>query len=330
MKKYFIFLFLATLAGVSCTTKDKNNTPVKAPVVYHDQVEPLSFTKIRLGDGVPLGLNVSFRWKVEKPKQFFGQFPTEQHFAQSVLLPRATEILRRVSNTYPSVDSIFFSHRERYISQVKSRLLEEAGEEGVQIKEVIVSNILFPKAFTEAMEKEGLRQQELARIEQQNVIDIAAADAQRKKAKADGQVAVAEAEAEGRLQDIKAQTEKSRRQSELAKAETESQIIKRKAVAEAEKQRLLAKADLEKQQDLKKLELEKERERMQIDVERQEELARLDFDNQLELARLCQENPTYASFLVNKELASKVEIAVLPAGNDVGVLGGFLKGGLKD
>ena len=328
MKKYFALLLLAALFTVACK-KEKNAASGQA-IVYHDQVAPLTFTKIRLGDGVPLALDISFRWKVADPQVFFRQFPTEEQYAQGILLPRATEILRRVSNNYESVDSVFFTQRERYIAQLKAALLEEASEPGVLMKEVILSNIIFPATFTQAMEKTGLRQQELTRIEQQNAIDIAAADAERKKARADGQVAIAQAEAEGRLQDIKAQTEKSRRQSELAKAETEAQITKRKAEGEAEKQRLLAKADLEKQRGLKQLELEKERERMQIELERQEEVARVDFENQLELARLCQDNPTYASFLVNRELASKVEIAVLPAGNDVGVLGGFLKGGLKD
>lgn len=319
MNKYLLLLlFLATLPAVACKKKEAE-TAKPAPVVYHDQVTSLTFTQIRLGDGVPLSLDISFRWKVEAPKTFFQQFPSEEHFAQGILQPRATEALRRISNTYASVDSVFSTQRERYIDELKAALLEEAGEPGVRMKEVILSDIIFPATFTQAMEKAGLRQQELARIEQQNAIDIAAAEAERKKARADGQVSIAKAEAEGRLQDIKAQTEKSRRQSELAKAETEAQITRRQAEAEAEKQRLLAKA-----------ELEKERERMQIDIERQEEMARVDFDNQLELARLCQDNPTYASFLVNRELASKVEIAVLPSGNDMGALGGFLNGGLKD
>jgi hypothetical protein len=34
------------------------------------------------------------------------------------------------------------------------------------------------------------------------------------------------------------------------------------------------------------------------------------------MANLCKENPTYASFIVNRELAAKVDIAVLPAGSD--------------
>ncbi|MCB9350948.1 MAG: SPFH domain-containing protein [Lewinellaceae bacterium] len=183
MKKYFALLLLAALFTVACK-KEKNAASGQA-IVYHDQVAPLTFTKIRLGDGVPLALDISFRWKVADPQVFFRQFPTEEQYAQGILLPRATEILRRVSNNYESVDSVFFTQRERYIAQLKAALLEEASEPGVLMKEVILSNIIFPATFTQAMEKTGLRQQELTRIEQQNAIDIAAADAERKKARAD-------------------------------------------------------------------------------------------------------------------------------------------------
>jgi hypothetical protein len=41
------------------------------------------------------------------------------------------------------------------------------------------------------------------------------------------------------------------------------------------------------------------------------------------------ENPAYASFMVNKELASKVQIAVLPSGSDANVFGDLLKQGIK-
>jgi patatin-like phospholipase/acyl hydrolase len=39
-------------------------------------------------------------------------------------------------------------------------------------------------------------------------------------------------------------------------------------------------------------------------------------------------NPAYASFLVNRELASKVQIAVLPLGTDSGVLGNIIQGAI--
>jgi len=48
-------------------------------------------------------------------------------------------------------------------------------------------------------------------------------------------------------------------------------------------------------------------------------------DREKALAVLTAENPTYAAYLVNRELASKVQIAVLPLGTESGVLGNMLQ-----
>ena len=86
---------------------------------------------------------------------------------------------------------------------------------------------------------------------------------------------------------------------------------------------------MEKKEDLKNLEIQKQKERTALEVEKQKLLNKVDFAKQLELAKVYQDNPVYASFVVNKELASKVEIAVLPSGSDPNVFGSFLKQGIK-
>jgi hypothetical protein len=48
-----------------------------------------------------------------------------------------------------------------------------------------------------------------------------------------------------------------------------------------------------------------------------------------ETAKVYAANPAYASFLVNKELASKVQIAVLPLGTDSGVLGNIIQSAIR-
>ena len=48
-------------------------------------------------------------------------------------------------------------------------------------------------------------------------------------------------------------------------------------------------------------------------------------DKELEIAKICAENPTYASYMVNKELTSKVQIAVLPANVEGNIFGELLK-----
>jgi len=281
--------------------------------------------EVRLGDGVPLKLTLSVRWALEDGPYFYDQFSSADSFNLVVLRPRALELVKTISNQFPSVDSVFSSHRQLYINEIKSELKSSLGEQGIVIKEIILSDICFPASYTKAMEQVGLKRQEIDKIRQMNEVELERAAANKKKAEADGQVQIAQAEAKGKLQKIQAQTEKSRRKSELAKAETQKQVLRMEAQAEAEKLKLLAKADLEKKRGLKNLEIQKQQELEQIKIDKQRKLDRVAFEQQLELAKLCADNPAFASFLINKELASKVEIAVLPTGSDPNVFGGLLK-----
>ena len=61
---------------------------------------------------------------------------------------------------------------------------------------------------------------------------------------------------------------------------------------------------------------------------KQKELDELAVVRDRETAKIYGANPAYASFLVNKELASKVQIAVLPLGTDSGVLGNIIQGAI--
>ena len=271
----------------------------------------VKFTDVRLGDGVPLGLRLAIYWQPE----YTDAGPARADTLLSALLQaRGTEIVRRVSNTFPQVDSVFSTQREAYVQAIKESLLLELPEPDVIVKDVIVRDIEFPQTYTIALEEIGLQELKQEQIAKQNQLDIARAAAQEKKAEADGQVAIAQAEAEGRLQAIQARTEASRRKSEMARAETAAAVARTQAGAEANRLR-----------QLKAVEVEKQRELEMIAVEKQRELDKVALEQQLELARLCQENPTYASFLVNRELAGNVEIAVLPTGTDTNVFGGLLQ-----
>ncbi len=280
-----------------------------------DKVFQYWLKSLRLGDGVPLNIFVHLRWKVQDPDMFYTQFATADTFQNLILLPRSSEITKSLANRYLSVDSVFLGQKQQFLDDIKLALFNKLGEDGIEIKEVTITDLNFPTSYTDAMEKAGLMRQELERIEQQKIIKLAEAEADRKKTEAKALVKIAEAEAEARIQKIKTKTEESHRSSELAKAETLAQIARKNAGVEADKKRLMAKVEVEKQRDLKNLEVEKRR-----------ELDRVDFENQLELAKIYQEYPIYATTVVNKELASKVNIAVLPnTGTDSNVFGNLFK-----
>lgn len=329
---FSMLLLVSPLFFFSCeksTEPVSENAEPKFPEeLLRDQVHPFTLSNIRLGDGVPLTLSLSVRWNIGDPEKFLNQFGSCVNYNSLILQPRMLELISQKANTFSSVDSVFSSHRQKFTVAIKDLLVKDLGKDEISVKEIIFTGISFPETYTKAMENSGLQKQELERIQQQNTLDLAQAVANRKKEEADAKVAIAKAEAEGQIAKMKAQTEKSKRESEVAKAETQAQIDRKKAEADAERLKLLAKAELEKKKDLKNLDLQKQRELMQLEVDRKKELDRADFEQKVEMAKVLQENPVYATFLVNKELASKVEIAVLPTGSDPNVFGNLLKNGM--
>ncbi len=313
MNQKFFFFFMMMASSVlifSCS-----NIPNKTSHEVHRNY----LQGVRLGDGIPLGLNLTLRWHIENPKVFYSQFSSSDTFNHQILLPRSLELAKQRSNLFPSVDSVFSTQRELYVEEIKSTLINGLSSDGISIREVIVSDIIFPEKYIVAKEAVGLKDQELERIRQQKIVSIEKAKALKEQASADGQVEIARAEAEGKVQKIKAATEKVRRKTEIAIAETEAQVARMEAKTEANRKKELADVEVDKARDMKNIEVQKKREMEQIAVDKISKLDKVEFEKQIQLARLCTENPTYASFLVNKELASKVEIAVLPTGGEKNV-----------
>jgi len=313
-----INLLMAGLITTAIFSSCKNKT------VYH-QVSKIEVKDIRLGDGVPLSLGLSVRWTFTDEKNFDSQFKSVQNYDSLIMLPRSREIVSNISNTFPSVDSVFTTMREKFIHAIKNGLQAKLGKEDIVVKEIIVSNIKFPQSFTESMEKVGLKERELELIRQQKALDIEKAKADEERALANGKVSIAQAQMDGKVEQINAEMEKQRRLNAIAKAETEAQLTSMNAKAEAEKNMQLGKAEAEKKRMLAKVDVEKDQELKDNAIQNQEKLNKVAFKKELDYAKLCTENPAYATFLVNKEMASKVQIAVLPTGTDGGMIRSLLQ-----
>lgn len=95
-----------------------------------------------------------------------------------------------------------------------------------------------------------------------------------------------------------------------------------------ERQRLMAAQEADRQRKLNQVELEKVARLKDLEVKKQKDVDDLAMVRDRETAKVYAANPAYASFLVNKELASKVQIAVLPLGTDSGVLGNIIQGAI--
>ncbi len=300
----------------------------KGPLTDQDQVHKTELGDIRLGDGVPLRLSLAIRWRIEDGNAFSRQFSDPANYASLVFDPKAREVTSNVANTYASVASVFRPEREKFIQDVKEVLRQKLAEQAITIKDVVLAEILFPKNFTDALEVKATKEQELERIRQKSAIELEDAKAAQNKTTAEGQVEIEKAKVAGKVAEINAQAENKRRLTSLAKAETEAQVLERRSKSEVERQRLMAAQEAERQRKLNEVELEKSARLKDLEVKKQKELDELAVARDRETAKVYAANPAYASFLVNKELASKVQIAVLPLGTDSGVLGNIIQGAI--
>ncbi len=305
------------LALTSCN--NKNEAP-KTQVLSQTVLK-----NVRLADGIPLHIQVSTRWEIEDQKTFKAQFENRVNYDSLVLFPRELELANNVSNQYQNVDSVFTTQRHAFIKNLKTYLTDNLGEKGIKINEVIVADIIFPVKYTDAKEKLAMQDQELKRIRKQSLIDLQAAEARKKQTSAQGEVDMEKALTTAKVEKINAKTEESRRRTMLAKAETEKQVAEKRAESDARRQVLLAKAELEKMKNLKDLEVQKKRDFNKVAIENQAEIRNAEFENDMRMAKLCNDNPVYAKYMVNKELASKVKIAVVPTGENKNVFSDILK-----
>ncbi|HSB71999.1 MAG TPA: SPFH domain-containing protein [Candidatus Methylomirabilis sp.] len=321
-KLTLLILTLAALAVAGCGKG--------APeIANRDYVHQTELKDVRLGGGVPLTLALSIRWRVEDGAAFTKQFADPEQYGQLVFDAKARELAGKIANAHASLAAVFRPEREKFVRELKETLTQKLGEPGIAVKEVILAEILFPKNFTDALEVTATKDLELARIREKNTLDLEQAKAAQSQAQAEGQVQVEKARIEGKVAEINAQTEDKRRLSQVAKAETEAQVLERRTKAEVERQRLLALREVERQRDLNRVELEKQANLKDLELKRQKEFDQVQIAKEKELAALTAGNPAYASFLVNRELASKVQIAVLPLGTESGVLGNIIQHSLR-
>ena len=315
----------------SCTDK----TEAQEELVQKQVVSQSVLNNVRLADGVPLSITLSTRWLIENKKAFDEKFNSHGYYDSLILQPRQLELANGISNQYDNVDSVFTVQRHAFINDLKVYITENLGEEGVTIEDVIVAKVEFPVNYTNAKETLALQEQELKRIRKQSVIDLEMAEASKSKAIAQGAVNVEQAKLNAELESINAKTEESRRKSTLARAETEKLVNEKRAQSEArrqvllaeadaEKQKLYAAADLDKKEKLKNLEVQKQIELNKVALEKEEKREKMLFAQQVQMADLCNKNPNYASYLINKELANNVQIAVLPADQDASVFQNLL------
>jgi regulator of protease activity HflC (stomatin/prohibitin superfamily) len=306
MNKVF-FNLMIVLTCFSCQQK------TQAPETGH--ISQIQAPAVRLADGVPLQISLHLRWDIENPEHFYATYDSISGFVRHILQPKIMEALGDMAFGYASIDSVFGPQRPRFLADLRQCIQPLCRADGITIREVVVPGIGFPGSYVEAMERAGLQRQELEAIRRAIILETAQAEKERKMTEVRARIQVAQEEANAKIQEIQTRGEERRRTAELARAETQAQLDYKKAMTEAERQRALNQTELEKLTGLKELEVQKIQQMNASDVQKQ-----------TELAKIYSGNPDYASFIIDKELATNVGVAILPpSGNIPNLLDRFWK-----
>lgn len=282
---YRLLFFITGIMLATACNKMQTNSPYSK-----DQVYKQTFQNVRLGDGVPIGVEISVRWSINNVNKFLKHFDDAQTYSQNVLHARERETLNRVANQFESVDEVFTDERDQFIKAIKKAFRNQLGEEGIEIKEIILSDIIFPVSFTKSMEQVSLKERELEAIRLASLGELEKAKTKAEEAKANGKVQIEEARVEGEIARMQARIEQQKRQAKIEEAETSVRVAEKKAVGEAKRLEILSNAE----------------------VARQRQLHSFNFGKDTSLAKVYSEHPAYANYLINKELASKVKVAIIP------------------
>lgn len=302
-----VFILVVVSMWVSCQPKHQ------APEIGH--ISKIQVPAVRLADGVPLQVSLHLRWDIEDPKHFYATYDSISGFVQHVMQPKIMEALGNMAFEYASVDSVFGTQRPLFLADMRQSILSLCQSDGIKIREVVVPGIGFPGTYVEAMEQAGLQRQELEAIRRAIILETAQAEKERKMTEVRARIQVAQEEANAKIQEIQTRGEERRRAAELARAETQAQLDYKKAMTDAERQRALNQTELEKLTGLKELEVQKTQQMNASDIQKQ-----------TELAKIYSGNPDYASFIIDKELATNVGVAILPpSGNIPNLLDRFWK-----
>jgi regulator of protease activity HflC (stomatin/prohibitin superfamily) len=295
-------------------------------------------------EGLPLGLAVAVRYRLDAQKLTFIHSNVPQPIEQEVIAPLVSSIFREVAAGYV-VRDVFTVHREDFHALAAKAITERLAADGIIVKEVVLRDVRLPAEYAKGLESLLLKEQESERLNfetdiKQKEVRIAELEAEAQKARdikqaeAQAQVHVLQAKAESDAMQYtlplkQKQIEQSRLEAEArkeatienAQAAAESKVIDSKA--EVERKRLLADAEANTMRVNAAAESEAKVIDSKAEVQRRNLLAEADANTirltaaadseRLNLeATALKANPLLIQKMIAERLSDKLQIIMVP------------------
>jgi regulator of protease activity HflC (stomatin/prohibitin superfamily) len=267
--------------------------------------------KIQTKEGLPLGLAVSIRYRLDPRRLAYIHANMSQPVDQELVPAVVASVFRQIVPGY-LVRDVFAGMREEVRQRAADAITRKLAADGVLVKEIMLRDIQLPPEYAKGLESLLLKEQENDRLSveleiKQKEVHSAELEAQADKAR---RVTGAEAEAAVVVLQAKAQADAMQHTLPLK----QKQIEQSRLEAEARKEATVKNAEAMAEAKVidSKAELQKRKLMSEADGDHIRVVAAADAERMKSEAQVLTQNPLLIQKIIAERLSDKVQIMMVP------------------
>jgi regulator of protease activity HflC (stomatin/prohibitin superfamily) len=267
--------------------------------------------KIQTKEGLPLGLAVSIRYRLDPKRLAHIHANMSQPVDQELVPAVVASVFRQIVPGY-LVRDVFAGMREEVRQRATDAITRKLGADGVLVKEIMLRDVQLPPEYAKGLESLLLKEQENDRLSvdleiKQKEVHSAELEAEAEKAR---RVTGAEAEAAVVVLQAKAQADAMQhtlplKQKQIEQSRLEAEARKEATVKNAEAMAAAKVID-------SKAELEKRKMMSEADGDHIRVVAAADAERMKSEAAVLKQNPLLIQKIIAERLSDKVQIMMVP------------------
>jgi len=284
---------------------------VYSTVATENPKQPDTTLKLQSMEGLPIGLGVSVRYRLDPQRLPYVQANLPQPVDVELVPPVVASVFRQTVPNY-MVREVFSTKREEVRRTAAETITRKLAADGILVKEVMVRDIVLPPEYAKGLEGLLLQEQENERLGIELEVkqkEVRAAELEADAAKA-REVKRAEAQAQVTVLQAKAQADSMQYTLPLK----EKQIQQTKLEAEARKEATVMNAEAMAQAKVIDSHAEVERQGLMAKAEEQRIrlIAGADAERMRGEANVLKDNPLLIQKIIAERLSDKVQIMMVP------------------
>jgi regulator of protease activity HflC (stomatin/prohibitin superfamily) len=267
--------------------------------------------KIQTKEGLPLGLAVSIRYRLDPKRLAYIHANMSQPVDQELVPAVVASVFRQIVPGY-LVRDVFAGMREEVRQRAAEAITRKLAADGVLVKEIMLRDVQLPPEYAKGLESLLLKEQENDRLSvdleiKQKQVHSAELEAEADKAR---RVTGAEAEAAVVVLQAKAQADAMQHTLPLK----QKQIEQSRLEAEARKESTVKNAEAMAEAKVidSKAELEKRKMMSEADGDHIRVVAAADAERMKSEAQVLKQNPLLIQKIIAERLSDKVQIMMVP------------------